>query len=145
MIKIEELQKGNLVLINQMICKVIESKEASVMCKIVSEFYPDNSDTKTREYFGESLTPIKLSKEWVKRSGFTIESESEEEEERIWGGGFNLHQSLWEESQGSDEFTFAIYIRGNGYLKAGYSVTTVHRLQNLYFGLRQKQIEFKLN
>lgn len=143
MIPIEQIQVGNLVSYLQVLHTIIERKVDTLVIQIAYQFYDIKPSLATHEVSSLELDPITLNKSWVVKAGFVIEKESEEENERIWHNGFSLHQSLYEEGQGKDEFSFATYVRGDGYLKGGISVETVHKLQNLYFGLEQKQMIFK--
>jgi len=79
-----------------------------------------------------------ITKEILQEYGFICERErnTETELDGIWYNCFNLCEDFYD-----GDFNFAVYVRGSGCMKNGYSIKTVGRLKELYKGITGKNLE----
>lgn len=70
--------------------------------------------------------------------GFELEKKRNEELQidGLWYNGFYLHEDFY-----TGDFNFAVYVRGSGCLKSGYSANTVGRLKELYRGITGRDLK----
>lgn len=82
-----------------------------------------------------------ITKEVLEVYGFICERpvDKELELDGIWYNRFNLCEDWYE-----GDFNFAVYVRGSGCMKNGYSIKTLSRLKELYRGITGTDLEKKI-
>lgn len=87
----------------------------------------------------DDIYPLELDLDWMERLGFKKEERWDQEDLEIWyhKEGVDLYKSST-----LGEFCFATYTRYSGAgFKGGFLIDKVHRLQNLYKALTQKELK----
>ena len=104
----------------------------------------------------------KLTKEILSKYGFTREvvKDNDGDDIKWWSNkdGIYIHEDSWwiNEEDGSSyykegeqapeiTFSFAVYIKGDGSFKGGFSIDTDTQLCNLCFSLTNRQLEYNHN
>lgn len=85
--------------------------------------------------------PIPLTREWL--INYQFEESTPVDHEKWEDGRWYNNIDIFEHpnSKPDQQFSFAVYVRGDGGFKGGYGVKYVHDLQNLYFGITGRELE----
>jgi len=146
MIQANELRLGNLVYRRSVAYRlvVLEIKKDSIVTRFI-----DDSDSLCNERPISEFTPIGLTEKLLLKAGF--EESVDESNESIYSKWYSINDKsttifsikVTNEDIMPDDVEikdFDIY-DGDRYIK---SVKSLHQLQNLYFALTGKELEFKL-
>lgn len=91
-----------------------------------------------QEFIQEITDNTNLNTDRLKEYGFVMEkSDYTEYHEEIYNfNGVDIHYDTE-----SEICMFCTYVRGNGYMKSGFSLKTIGRLKACYYGITGKMLE----